>query len=582
MNPFERSRRDFLSYSIIGGSCVALADPLAGNSLQTEVHSPFLATGSRFAVATAHPLATQAALKRFDQGGNAIDAAVAASLMLSVVDGHNSGLGGGGLALVRLSDGRVIALDGRETAPRRADPSQYVNESGQSDSQISQIGPKAAAVPGLVALLEQLASSYGVQDWKDSLLDAAETAEFGYEISGYFSKVIQANAAQLSKFPASARVLLDSEGQPWKAGHVLHQVDLARSLRRIAAQGSSWFYRGEFAAHLEKLMLDSGGSMRADDLADYSIISREPVVCDYRQNRVYSFPPPSSGGIHLVQMLGMLQHFDVAEVVRQSASNGYHLMLEVMKRAMADRAHWLGDADFADVPRGLIDSEYLRQMAEGIDLSKAAEVESYGIPPRADVDLFGRGGHTTHIAAADASGNVVALTQTVNTSFGSKMIVPGTGIFLNNEMDDFSLAAGVRNAFGLLGSEANKIEPGKRPLSSMTPTIIMDSSGRPCFSGGAAGGPRIITAVLQAVVRFLDLKMPIEQAIAAPRVHHQWSPNRAVIESKMPDEIVAELERLGHPVQRVDSVAVAQAIAFDSPRVTATSDPRVPSAAGAG
>jgi len=556
-----------------------LAKPASGVGNLALQNSPFSAAGARCAIATAHPLASQAGVECFERGGNAIDAAVAASLMLSVVDGHNSGLGGGGLALLRTTSGRVLALDGRETAPRRADASQYLNPSGLPDSRISQEGPRAAAVPGLVALLEQLSNDYGSLNWKQSLLNAANTAENGYAISGYFSRVLQATANSLRNYPSSAAIWLDADGQPWKKDHVLLQHDLARSLRSLAEMGSRWFYQGEFAERVEKLMVEGNGLMRADDLAGYQTVLREPIVCSYRGYQVFGFPPPSSGGIHLAQMLGMLEQYEVADIFRRSEATGHHLLLEVMKRAMADRVHWLGDADFADVPRGLLDKNYLMQRSSQINLQHATEVNGHGLPPNADLELFGRGGHTTHIATADSDGNVVALTQTINTSFGSKMVVPETGIVLNNEMDDFSLAAGVRNAFGLLGSEANKILPGKRPLSSMTPTLVTDSMGRPLFSGGAAGGPRIISAVLQTVVRYLDLQLPLAEAISRPRLHHQWSPDRAVVENSMPATILQELERMGHDLQRVDTLAVAQAISIDPAQVGSASDPRVPSSA---
>ena len=360
-------------------------------------------------------------------------------------------------------------------------------------------------------------------------------------------------------FPPSVAVLLDPGGQSWPAGHWLRQPDLARSLRALADQGD-WFYRGEFAERLDQLMRAGGGPMRLNDLADYRVLDRQPIITDYRGNRVVGFPPPSSGGIHVAQMLGMLESFDMAELLGDRPATGYHVLLEVMKRAMADRAHWLGDADFARVPRGLIDPDYLRQRVEGIDPRRVTEVTRHGVPPRADIDLFGSGGHTTHLTTADADGNVVALTQTINTSFGAKLIVPGTGILLNNEMDDFSLGAGVRNAFGLVGSAANAIVGGKRPLSSMSPSIVLDDQGAASFSCGAAGGPRIITAVLQLLVRRLDLGQSPDELLATPRVHHQWSPDRAVVENGLPESIVAELRRMGHQVQSVDNLAVAQAV----------------------
>lgn len=588
------SRRIFLrelSYSSLAMSAAAgvLALPALGQD-STTVQDPSrldtdlrVATGRQGVVATVNRLASQAAMQAFQRGGNAIDAAVAASLMLSVVDGHNSGIGGGCLALIHLADGRVIALDGRETAPAGASPEMFFR-AGQPAPELSQLGPLATGVPGLLAVLERLSREHGQIDWRDALLGAAEVADAGFVISEYFARVLRNSAEDLRRFPASARVLLDRSGQPWSSGHLLRQPDLAQTLRHIAEQGVAWFYHGEFAELAAAHLREAGGVMTASDFANYKAIARRAIQTQYRGNSVVGFPPPSSGGIHDAQMLGMLADFDVAGIFAESEARGLHLLLEVMKRAMADRAYWLGDADFTKVPRGLLDQDYLRQLASSIDLNRATEVKSHGQPPRADIDLFGQQKHTTHLTTADARGNVVAITQTVNTSFGCKMIVPGTGVVLNNEMDDFSIAPGVRNAFGLLGSEANVIAPGKRPLSSMSPTIVLSDDRKPILSCGAAGGPKIINAVLQVLVRVLDLGESIEQAIAAPRVHHQWSPDVAVCENALNDQTVDQLANMGHKIQRIGSAAVAQGIAVrriagQDAQLTAASDPRVASSA---
>ncbi len=539
------------------------------------------AQGSKWAVATAHPLATQAAARQFRNGGNAIDAAVAASLMLSVVDAHNSGIGGGGLALMRLADGRLLAIDGRETAPMRSLAEHYLDENGKPVVSRSQIGALAVGVPGLLSLLQELSQEFGRLSWQDALLQAALVAEQGYAISDYFAKVLQRTAFEMSRFPASAAIWLDPSGKPRQAGDMVRQTDMAQSLRNIAQEGTHWFYQGEFAEKMERYMIEQGGWLRADDLANYKTIRREPIVGTYRGHQICGFPPPSSGGIHIGQMLGMLEPFDVAELFQQSTATGLHLLVEVMKRALADRVHWLGDDVFAKVPRGLLDLGYLSQRSADIDLTRSVRVTGHGIPPRADIDLFGRGGHTTHLTTADADGNVVALPQTVNTRFGSKMVMPGTGITLNNQMDDFSLAPGVRNAFGLLGSQANQILAGKRPLSSMSPTLVLNSDGTLRLTVGAAGGPRIITTVLQAIVRMLDLGMAPVDALGAPRVHHQWSPDLVMVEDRMPGSIVEQLQQFGHTVNITDTLAVAQAIEFKNGQFSSASDPRVPSSAAA-
>lgn len=552
------------------GSCLGQATSLTQRSR--------VASGKRGIVASVHPLASQAAHNAYQRGGNAIDAAVAASLMLSVVDGHNSGLGGGCLAMIHRADGTVIALDGREQAPAGATPEMFFRN-GQPAPELSQLGPLAAGVPGLLAALEKMSRQYGLIDWRKSLENAAQVAEEGFAISGNYARVLKSSADDLRRYPASARVLLDDAGQSWPAGHKLQQTDLARTLRQIAEQGSQWFYDGDFAALTERHFRETGGVLTANDFANYTTVERRPIQTTYRDYSVIGFPPPSSGGIHNAQMLGMLADFDLAGIFAESQATGLHLLLEVMKRAMADRAFWLGDADFVNVPLGLLDPDYLRKRASSIDLKRATPVASHGQPPRADIDLFGKRKHTTHLTTADDQGNVVAITQTVNTSFGCKMIVPGTGVVMNNEMDDFSIAPGVRNAFGLVGSAANVIAPGKRPLSSMSPTLVLDDQRHPILSCGAAGGPKIITAVLQVLVRALDLGESIDAAIAAPRVHHQWSPDQAVCERALEDTIVNKLSAMGHEVKRIASSAVAQGLSVTQDQLVAASDPRVPSSA---
>lgn len=566
------------------GSATA-ATALNGWSSSTRAQESRLATrsttvarGKHGVVATVHPLASQAAMAAYERGGNAIDAAAAASVMLSVVDGFNSGIGGGCLALVRTSSGKVHAIDGREKAPAAATPEMFYRD-GKPNPQLSQVGPLAAGVPGLLSALDRLVRTHGAIDWSDALAGAASVARDGFILDSNYASRLRGVAKTLKRFPTSAKILLDSSGQPWVAGHRLVQNDLANTFAQLAEHGIDWFYNGEFAERTERFMKSKAGMLTADDFANYNCVARQPIQSDYRGHKVFGFPPPSSGGIHIAQMLGMLSAYDVAAIFKEDEARGRHLLLEVMKRAMADRAYWLGDSDFAKVPRGLLDSGYLKDRAEDIDLDRAVTVESHGQPPGADIDLFGNGGHTTHLTTADRDGNVVSLTQTVNTTFGCKMIVPGTGVVLNNELDDFSIAPGVRNAFGLIGSEANLIAPGKRPLSSMSPTLVLDGDGRPVMSCGAAGGPKIITASLQVVLGCIDLGRDIGAAIAAPRCHHQWSPDRAVCEEKINEGVREELSRRGHEISVIRSSAVSQGLQFEGDEIVSASDPRVPSSA---
>ncbi len=567
----------------LAASCATLAAhgsiARAQRESSAETRLAKVAKGRRAVVATVHPLATQAAIDVLKEGGNAVDAAVAASLMLSVVDIHNSGLGGGGLALVRTPDGKIQAFDGRERAPLASSPESFLRN-GKPDPELSQTGPLAAGTPGLVALLDTLSTKLGKVKWQSALRRASTVATEGFPIDGPLARTLASSAKTLALFPESARILLNKSGEPPKIGDRLVQTDLGKTLLSLSTSGSDWFYRGPFAASTDKFMRESGGLLRSQDFGEYYIAERPPIECEYRGNRVVGFPPPSSGGIHIAQMLTMLSGFDVQAIFESSPARGMHLLAEVMKRAMADRAEWLGDADFVKVPKGLLDPDYLKERAGSIQLAKSTPVESHGKPAKANEDFFAPGKHTTHLTVADGEGYVVALTQTVNTSFGSKMIVPGTGVLLNNEMDDFSLAPGVRNAFGLVGSAANAVAPGKRPLSSMSPSIVVNSKGEFRFSCGAAGGPKIITTTLQNLVRVIDLGQTIDAAIASPRIHHQWSPDTLAIEEAVPQSIESELVSMGHKIQRGKTLAVAQGVErLPDGTLVSASDPRVPSLA---
>ncbi len=518
------------------------------------------AGGTKFAVATVHELATNAARDIFHAGGNAVDAAVAASFMLSVVDGHNSGIGGGCFALIRDPAGRFFAIDGREEAGAAATKDMFLKD-GQPQPEWSQTGPLAPGVPGQVAALENLATRFGKLSWPSLLKPAIQTAQNGFVV-GRLANVIRANAKDLGRFASSKSVFLPGDELP-TATTRLHQPDLAQTLQLIANEGSAAFYRGPIAHAIAEYLGAEGGILTVDDFANYQIKQREPLVSHYRGHQVVGFPPPSSGGIHVAQMLGMLECFDLRALWRRDPILVYHLWLEVMQRAMADRAHWLGDAEHARVPLGLLDPAYLLQRAGDIQLGRTSNVTGHGLPPGVESQFFGDK-HTTHLTTADQEGWVVAITQTVNTSFGCKMIAPGTGIILNNEMDDFSIAPGVANAFGLVGAEANAIAPGKRPLSSMSPTIVLDAAGKPLLTCGAAGGPRIITCTLQTICRVLDLDQSIQDALDAPRVHHQWRPSEAVVEERMDPASVAGLQTLGHEVRRIAASATAQGIAWST------------------
>ncbi|MEQ1854610.1 MAG: gamma-glutamyltransferase, partial [Chthoniobacteraceae bacterium] len=390
------------------------------------------AVAERGMVATVHPLATRAGVDALRRGGNAIDAAVAAALMLGVVDGHNSGIGGGCFMLIRLADGRFVAIDGREMAPAGATRDMYLRD-GRADTDLSQTGALATATPGALAAYEHAIKKFGRRPLKESLLGAADVAETGFPIDSNYASKLKSAAQNLAKFPASRSIFLDADGKPFREGDVLKQADLARSYRAIAEQGRGWFYEGAFAQATGEWMKANGGLLTADDFRNYRIELREPILTGYRDYRIASFPPPSSGGVHVAQLLNILATRDV-KAMGAGSVDCVHFIAEAMKLAFADRAFWLGDPAFAKVPRGLVATDYAKTLAAKIRMDRAPDVAGHGTPERAHDDVFGK--HTTHFSAADAEGNWVACTATINTGFGSKVVVPGTGVLLNNEMDD--------------------------------------------------------------------------------------------------------------------------------------------------
>lgn len=533
-------------------------------------------------VASVSPLATDAGVAAFQRGGNALDAAIATALTLGVVDTYNSGIGGGCFILIRRADGSLAAIDGRETAPAAASPDMFLVD-GEADAKLSQTGSLAVATPGALAAYDLALQKYGELTLADLLRPAAELAEQGFKLPRLYAARLKAAEDELNKFAGTRAVLLTTDRQAFERNHLLKQPDLAKTYRAIADEGLDWFYRGPFAERVGRWMADNGGVLTAEDFANYTPVEREPLETRYRNWTILGFPPPSSGGVHVAQMLNILSHFDMAAEYERDPARALHIIAETMKLAFADRAYWLGDPDFVDVPRGLLDEGYAAELAKRIDPDRATEVEGHGEPPGAAEDLFGQK-HTTHIAAVDSEGNWVAITATINTSFGSKVIVPGTGVMLNNEMDDFSAQPGKPNAFGLVGAENNAVAPLKRPLSSMSPTIVL-KDGEPVMTVGAAGGPKIITQALLAIVRRLDFEQSLADAVGSPRIHHQWRPKALMVEDDMPAELVAKLKSFGHEIDEVgsSSFGVTQAIEVDAEgQFIGVHDPRVRGQAASG
>ena len=502
-------------------------------------------------VAAVHHLASEAGVEIMRRGGNAVDAAVVTGLVLGVVDSHNSGLGGGCFLLLRLPSGEVVALDGRETAPAAATADMFLRQ-GKAVPELSRTGALAVAVPGQVAVFHEAVTRYGKLPWKVHCEMAAQIAEAGFPVPRAYATRIAAVARDLAKFPASRAIFLRADGTPLQEGEIHQQPELAKTLRALGAGGPDWFYRGPFAQATAKWMRENGGLITEADFAAYTFKRRTPLETTYHGRRIVGMPPPSSGGVHVAQILNILE---AKGLVRPEDTT--HVVAEAMKLAFADRAFWLGDPAFTKVPRGLADQDYGRSLAAKIDVAKATPVKGHGTPPRADEHVFEK--HTTHFSAADAAGNWVACTSTINTSYGSKVVVPGTGVVLNNEMDDFAAEAGAPNAFGLVGAEANLPAPGKRPLSSMSPTLVFEGE-RPVLAIGAAGGPTIISQTLLALLHILDEGDTPAQALARPRFHQQWSPDELRVEKSMPSALKDDLRRRGHVLKEVDIIGSTQAV----------------------
>lgn len=548
---------------------VALFLLLALSGVALQANEDF-ATG---AVASVHPLATEAGVNALKKGGNAVDAAIATALTLGVVDGHNSGIGGGCFVLIRAQDGSVTCIDGREIAPAAASRDMYLIN-GKLDDEASKTGALASGVPGALAAYDLALRKHGKLKLADLLLPAAEIAEQGFAIDRVYAAKIAGLVEKLARFPGSAAVLLKPDGSPLKEGDRLVQKDLATTYRAVARQGIDWFYKGPFAQTTAAWMKANGGIMTEQDFTNYVAKERKPLRFTYRGYDLISMPPPSSGGLHVAQVLQMIERFPIKDL---PDAQRVHVTVEAMKLAFADRAHWLGDPDFAPVPRGLMDRGYTDALSQKIDPARTTTVPTHGNPAKAHDDVFGK--HTTHLSTADAEGNWVALTQTINTAFGSKVIIPGTGVIMNDEMDDFSVQPGVPNAFKLIGAEANAVAAGKRPLSSMSPTLVL-KNGKPIVSVGAAGGPTIITQTLLTISNIIDRGMPPAQALAAPRFHHQWAPDALRIETAFGDATLSTLEQQGHMLEKSAGFGACQCIQQINGRLIPAHDPRVPGAAG--
>jgi gamma-glutamyltranspeptidase / glutathione hydrolase len=523
-------------------------------------------------VATQEAQATRIGLAVLQRGGNAVDAAVAVGFALAVTLPRAGNLGGGGFMMVHMADsGETTAIDYRETAPKAATRDMFLGPNGEVDKESERYSLKAAGVPGTVAGLSLAHQRFGTLPLKDLIAPAIVLADDGMLVSADMEESLVARKKRLAKSPAAARIFLRADGEPLRTGERLVQQDLARSLRLIADQGADAFYRGEIAKRIVTAMKAGGGLIAADDLAGYRAILRKPVTGTYRGYEIRSMPPPSSGGIHVIQILNILEGDDLAALGPGSAAS-IHLFAEAAKRAYADRARHLGDPDFWPVPMDWLTSkDYAASLRKGIGKDRATPSTeiSAGAPPRKE------GSNTTHFTIVDGHGNVVSNTYTLNFNYGSGIVAAGTGILLNNEMADFAAKPGVPNAFGLMGGDANAIDGGKRPLSSMSPTIVL-KDGKVFLATGSPGGSRIITTVLQIILNVIDYRMNIADATNAPRVHHQWLPDVLRIEEGISPDTRRLLEAMGYKVEVHDSMGATQSIMRIGGLLYGASDPRRP------
>ena len=527
------------------------------------------ATPSKNAIASAHPLATQAGYEIMEQGGNAFDAAVAVTAALAVVEPTGSGLGGGGFWLLHdAKRNRQSMIDGREMAPAAAHRDMYLDEAGEVIPGASMNGPLAAGIPGTPAALERLSTRYGKLPLAQSLAPAIRYAEEGFKVNKPYQRMAQFRLKALQASPAAAAIFLQDNKVP-EDGYIIKQPDLASTLKMLAFYGSHGFYEGEIAKRLVNGVKEAGGNWSLADLKNYKLIERTPIRSQYQGITITSAAPPSSGGIALTTMLNILQEYDL-ESLNKAQRN--HLIVEAMRRAYRDRAQYLGDEDYVSVPSSLLTSKnYAAGLRASIHPDKATP--SRLLP--GEVDAGPKGSDTTHFSILDKDGNRVSATMSINYPFGAGFVAPRTGVLLNDEMDDFSSKPGVPNAYGLVGAEANAIAPGKRPLSSMTPTFL-ESQDRLAILG-TPGGSRIITMLLLATLEFAD-KQPVDKWVELPRFHHQYLPDRIQYEADaFDDETVKALEAKGHTLQRLDSsYGGMHAILWDKEnnKVTAASDPR--------
>ena len=536
-----------------------------------------IAYGKNGMITTQHFLATHVGEKILNKGGNAYDASIAIAFTLAVVLPRAGNIGGGGFMVIYDQDTqKSYSIDYREKAPQLSQRDMYLQENGSFNNQkLSTFGYLSSGVPGTVAGLWEVHKKFGSLPWEMLLEDAIYYAKNGFLITDFMADVLYEYNEKLSYFDETKAIF--QKNYPNFKDKKLIQNDLANTLKIIANKGRDGFYKGEIAKKISSAMKDNGGLISLYDLENYEPVWREPLQSEYRGAQIITMGPPSSGGVHIIQMLNILQNYDI-NALGHNSSDYINLLTEVMKHAYADRSKYLGDPDFYDIPiNKLTSSLYAKTIFNKIKLGTS--LNSSKVLPGMYMDDESH--ETTHFSVADKYGNVISSTYTLNSTFGSGVVIKDTGILMNNEMDDFSAAPGIPNQFGLLGAKANEIVPFKRPLSSMTPTIVM-KDGKLFFTTGSPGGSRIISAVLQSILNIIDFEMNLEEATFAKRIHHQWQPDILEIEFSISENMFEELERIGYKVKVSKPLTCIQTIMLNGNTFSGYGDFRRPDAYASG
>ena len=534
-----------------------------------RVHPVYAKNGM---VSAQEAVAAQIGLDILEAGGNAVDAGVAVAFALAVTLPRAGNIGGGGFMIVHDAEsGETKAIDYREMAPSSADRDMFLDDEGNADSELSRFTGLAVGVPGTVAGMQMALENYGSMTLAEVIEPAIALARDGIAVTPGLADSLKGLEGRLKKWPASESIFYKEGGGFYEPGETLVQADLANTLQMIADEGTDGFYKGETAAKIAEAVQAAGGRITVEDMANYTPVLRDPVRGTYRGYEIVSMPPPSSGGAHIIQILNVLEDYPISFLGHNSADT-IHLMAEAMKRAYADRSEYLGDSDFVDVPLAEITSkDYAADIRAGISLNVATP--SISIKP-GNLAPY-ESDQTTHFSIVDKDGNAVSNTYTINFSYGSGMVADGSGVLMNNEMDDFAAKPGVPNAYGLIGGDANAVAGGKRPLSSMSPTIVM-KDGEVFMVTGSPGGSRIITTTLQVIMNVIDHGMNIAEASFAPRIHHQWLPDEIRIEEGLSLDTIGLLEQRGHKVREQSVMGSTQSILIDkdSGYLFGASDPR--------